>query len=204
MPGRPGKCTTAAETFAWLAPRRPDRLLKNFRMLGVTKILSQFFLADSPIRPVSRQFRQRAARANHRIEKPPGRHPIPKFEPVRDQAVDTQVFSQRPHDVVEPLADQNDPLAATHRLLQFRDAVRLQPRLEYVFEIFLAEQLQPVAADASQHGMQQPRSAHSVGRIEHRPGHGQHSHRAAPRPAFEKALGIPGEKSHWAHRREVQ
>ncbi len=59
-------------------------------------------------------------------------------------------------------------------------------------------------ANAAKHGVEKARGEHAIGGVEKRPRDREDAHRAAPAPAFEKSLGVPGEEAYGADGREVQ
>ncbi len=71
-------------------------------------------------------------------------------------------------------------------------------------EEFFAEQVEPVATYAAQHGVQKARGEHAIRGVEKWARDREDAHRAASPPAFEKSLGVPGEEAHGADGREVQ
>ena len=56
----------------------------------------------------SSEFREGAARANHRIEQTPSGKPVAKIEAVAENALDAEVIGERAHDVVESLAHEHN------------------------------------------------------------------------------------------------
>ena len=115
-----------------------------------------------------------------------------------------QMLRQRTHDVVQALAHQNNFAARRHGFVQLGDAALFQSRFQKIFEEFLAEQVQAVAAHSAQHGVQQARGKHAIGHVEKRSRKRQSGHGAAARPALQEALRIPREEAHRAHGGEVQ
>ena len=63
-------------------------------------------------------------------------------------------FASGTHDVVETLAYQDDFAACGDRFLQLRDALLLQARLQKIFEEFFAQEIETVAADSAEDGVQ--------------------------------------------------
>ena len=147
---------------------------------------------DFPIRFCVEK-RQWPARTNHRIQQPPGGHAVAKLQPVGHQSVDSQVLRQRAHDVVQALADQNHLAVLVHPFAQLGHTLRPQLRLEDVLEILFPQQVQPVAANASQQGVQNPGGQNAVARIERGPKCGLQEKPSSARPALGKGMGVPGE-----------
>ncbi len=88
----------------------------------------------------SKAQRDRAPRANHRVKQATRGNSLAEFEPVRNQARNAEIVRQRPHYMVEPLADEHHILRALfrHAGAQAFNALRLQLLFQDVFEIFLA------------------------------------------------------------------
>src|SRR5580692_4412680 len=114
------------------------------------------------------------------------------------------MFCQRTHDVIETLAYQDDFAACGYCFLQFRDALLLQARLQKIFEEFFAQEVETVAADSAEDGVQEASGEHAVSDVEEGAGEGENGHGAAARPAFQEALRIPGEEADRAYGGEVE
>ncbi len=113
-------------------------------------------------------------------------------------------FASGTHDVIETLAYQDDFAACGDCFLQFRDALLLQARLQKIFEEFFAQQVQTVAADSAEDGVQEAGGEDAVGDVKEGAGERENGHGAAARPAFQEALRIPGEEADGADGGEVE
>ena len=71
-------------------------------------------------------------------------------------------------------------------------------------EEFFAEQVEAVAAYAAQHRVEKACGEHAIRGVEKWPRYGEDAHRAAPAPAFEKSLRVPGEEAYRADGGEIQ
>src|SRR5271168_5325331 len=114
------------------------------------------------------------------------------------------MFRQWAHDVVEALAYQDDFCAGVHGLLQLGDTFLLQARLQKIFEEFFAEEIEAVAADSAQDGVQQAGGENAVGHVEEWAGEGEDGHGPTARPAFQETLRIPRKEAYGADGGEVQ
>ncbi len=106
--------------------------------------------------------------------------------------------------MVQALAHQHYGRAGRHQLPQLLDTRGFQSRFQKIFEEFLAQQIQPVAAHSAQHGVQQPRGERSIRDVKERPRQRQHRHAATPRPALRKGLRVPRKERHRPHCRQIQ
>ena len=79
-----------------------------------------------------------------------------------------------------------------------------QARLQKIFKEFFAEQIEAVAADSAEDGVQQAGGEDAVGEVEEGAGEGEDGHGAAPRPALQEALRIPCEEADGADGGEVE
>jgi hypothetical protein len=117
---------------------------------------------------------------------------------------DAEMLCQWTHDVVEALADQDDFTAFGDRFLQPGDALLLQARLQKIFEEFLAQEVEAIAADPAEDRVEQACGEYAIGDVEKGAGDGEDGHGAAARPAFQEALRIPGEEADRADGGEIQ
>ena len=78
------------------------------------------------------------------------------------------MIRQRTDDVVQTLADQHYRAILRLPLLQSLHPPALEPRLYYVLEIFLAQQIQTILADASEKNVEHAGGKDTVGGIEQR------------------------------------
>ena len=145
-----------------------------------------------------------AARADYGVEQASGGHAFAEIEAIRDDAPDAQVLGERAHDVVEALADQDDFAARGDRFVQFGDAFFFEARLQKIFEEFLAEEVEAVAADSAEDGVEEAGGEDAVGEVEEGAGEGERGHGAAAGPTLEEALRIPGEEGDGADGGEIE
>ena len=94
--------------------------------------------------------RQRPPRTYDRVEQTAGGNTIAELQPVGHNSFDPQVLRQRPHDVIQALADEDDLPILGHPFAQLRHAFAAELTLQHVLEVFFAEQIQTVAAHAAQ------------------------------------------------------
>ena len=181
-----------------------NRIIEHFRVFLEAKHLDQLFARKAAVRLAFGEARERAARANHGIEQAARGDALAKIQAIGNEARDAQMLRKRTHDVVQALAHQNNFAARRHRFVQFGYAARFQSRLQKIFEEFLAEQVQAVAAHSSQHCVKKPRGEDAIGDVEKGPRDGERGHRAAARPALQETLRIPREEPHRADGREIQ
>jgi hypothetical protein len=104
------------------------------------------------------------------------------------------MLGERTHYVVETLADQNRRSALFERLLQPLNAARLQPRLQEVFEVLFAKEIEPVPAYAPQERMKNSCCEYAVRCVEDRSEQGKKGDASASCPALAKPLSVPGEE----------
>jgi len=114
------------------------------------------------------------------------------------------MFRERAHDVVEALAYQDDFAAPGYRFSQLGDALLFQPRLQKIFEEFFAQQVEAVAADSAEDGVQEAGGEDAIGHVEEGAAHREDGHGATARPAFQEALRIPGEEANGADGGEIE
>lgn len=93
--------------------------------------------------------RASAPGTDHGIQQTPRRHAIAELQTIGEQVAHTQMFRQRAHYVVQPLADQHYLGAALQQFVQLRYAMRLELRFETILEVLSSEQIKAVAADAA-------------------------------------------------------
>ena len=84
-----------------------------------------------------------------RRQQAPGGDAIAKFQTVGDDPLDAQMLGQWAGDVIKPLADQNYPGARLHQCRKLANAILFQVWLHLVFEIFFAQEIKAVTADAA-------------------------------------------------------
>ena len=152
----------------------------------------------------SRKRRECPAWADHRIEQPTGGDAVAKLQAVGDHVLHSQMLRQRTHHLLESLADQNDISATFNQLLYLRYSTRLQAWLQLVLEIFLAQQVEAVAADAAQDGVHHARGKFAIGRVQKRAQQRHQKNQTAPPEAFAEGLSVPGKECHWPNHGQVQ
>ena len=84
---------------------------------------------------------------NHWRKQSACRQAVTEFQPVRNQPFHAQIFSQRAHHVIQPLADQYNFFAPCQRFFQLGNAFGFQLWFQIVVKVLFAEQIQSVAAD---------------------------------------------------------
>jgi hypothetical protein len=109
------------------------------------------------------------------------------------------MLRQRPQNMIQELADKHNSLAVLPRFEQFLDSLAAKLRLQHVVKILLAEEVQPVAANASQQRVEQSRGERPVYRIIDGPGNRYPRDSRSTPPALRKTLRVPRKKPHWAH-----
>jgi len=114
------------------------------------------------------------------------------------------MLSQRPHNVIQALADQDDLPILDHPLAQLRQSFRPELALQDVFKVLLPEQIQAVAAHAAQERMQDSCGQYPMACIERWPKQGLQEKTPSACPALREGVGIPGEISNWTHRRQMR
>ncbi len=184
--------------------RRLNRAIQNFRIVSKAQVPHQQIAPDSSIRFAPRDLGESTPGPNHRFEQTAGRAPIAKIEAVRNNAFDAQIVRKRAHDVVEALADKDDVIVRGHRFLQFFHAGLPEARLQEILKEFLTEQIQAIAADAAQHGVQQSRGEDAVRGVQKWPRDGEHAHGTAPPPALDEGLRVPREEADWPNGRQIE
>ena len=109
------------------------------------------------------------------------------------------MMGQRAKDVFEQLPHQYDAFSFADRCDNFFHGFTAQLRLQNIMEILFAQQIKPIAADASEQHVQKSRREGAVRRISKRSSQCHARHSGTSGPALRKALRIPGEKAHGAH-----
>ena len=146
-----------------------DRIVQHFRIFLEAEDGDQLFARKAAIGLAFGEARKRAARTNHGIEQAARGDAFAKIQAIGNEARNAQMLRERAHDVVEALAHQNNFAARRHGFVQLGDAALFQPRLQKIFEEFLAEQVQAVAAHSAQHSVKKARGEDAVGDVEKRP-----------------------------------
>ncbi len=124
--------------------------------LGKTEIVDQSFRRTSAVGSRAADAREQASRPHHRFQQASGGNPVAKFETVGDQPLHSQMLRQGTHDVIQTLAHQDDLIAGLHACPKLFHSIGFKIWLQFVLEIFFAQQIQPVAADSAQHRVHHP------------------------------------------------
>jgi hypothetical protein len=181
---------------------RGDGSKELFGTLLHSEVADKLFGAQPSVGFRTHHKRQRPSRANHWIEQPPRGNSIAKFQPVCHDALDPQVLRQRAHHMLQTLADEHHLPVLRHPLPQTGYAFRPELSFQNILKIFLAEQVQPVAAHAAQQSVQNPRRQHAVGGIKRRAKRRLQEKPSAPRPSLRECVSIPGEIRDRPNRRQ--
>ena len=106
--------------------------------------------------------------------------------------------------MVEALAHKNDfrPLRLQH--LQASHAIRLQVRLEFVLEVFVAEKVEPIATDSAQNTVDHPRRKNAMCGVQKRTERRHQEDQAAASHTRRKGLGVPGKEGYRLYRGEIE
>lgn len=147
---------------------------------------------------------KRPARADYRVKQPAGSRSVAKLQSVGDNVLDAEMLRQGPHDVFQRLAYQNDVRSGLHQFLDLLNAFRLQPGLQVVLEELFAQQVQPVARNTTEHGVNYARGELTIGGVKKRAQQRHEKDKPAPSKALREGLRIPGEKRHWPDHSEVK
>src|SRR5215469_161457 len=91
--------------------------IEDVRAAGESKIALEPFTRDAAIGLVADDFGERTAGANHGIEQAAGGDAIAEIQAIRNDPRDAEMIRQRPHHVVEALADEEDFRAACKQVL---------------------------------------------------------------------------------------
>ena len=173
-------------------------------LLRPAKLAQQLFAGNAAVRRAAGDPREGPARTHDGIQQPAGCPAIAKFQAVGNEGLHSEMMGERPKYVLKQLPDQDDARSAANRFDQFLHGLAAQLRLQHVVKILFAKKIEPIAAHASQQRVQKPRSKGAVRGIGEGPQQRHRRHTRAPRPALRKALRVPGEESHRAHRAEFQ
>ena len=73
------------------------------------------------------------------------------------------MLRQGTHHVLQALAYQDDLIARFDARLKQLHTINFQVRLQLVLEVFFTQQIEPVAADSTQHGVHHPGGKDAVG-----------------------------------------
>jgi hypothetical protein len=113
-----------------------------------------------------------AARMDDRSQKAAGGHAVAKFHAIGDEAIHAQVPGERPKNVVERFAEQNDGLSGIQGSTQRCGAFSAQARLQRVFKVFFAEQVETIASDSAQQRIKQPSGEGATSQVSERDAEG--------------------------------
>src|SRR5215472_14420650 len=93
--------------FRYRSLRCANRLLQHLGLLGKSQILKQFRLRNGSIGLVVAQLGEWAPRADDGLQQAPRGEAFAEVEPGAENWLDNQMPRERPHNVIEPLADQH-------------------------------------------------------------------------------------------------
>ncbi len=116
----------------------------------------------------------------------------------------TKMVRERPQDVIERLTDQNDLLAIRLSTPQSVHGFFLQAELQKVFEVFFAEQVQPITSNAAEQHIQESSRASSTCQIGDGAKQRRQSHSGATPPTLGKTLCVPRKESDLAKGAQLQ
>src|SRR2546423_11298665 len=114
------------------------------------------------------------------------------------------MVGQWPKNVFQELANQDDTIAVANCFDQLLGGLVAQLRLQDIVEVLLAQEIQAIAADSAEQCVQEASCERAAGKISERPRQSHASRARAPRPAFGKALRVPGEKTHRSQGAELK
>jgi len=159
-------------------------VIKLLRLLRPAELAEQSLARNTSVSGAARNPGERPARANDGIHQSSGGLAVSKFQAVGNERVDPKMIGQRAKNAFKELPDKNDSLTAANRFDQFLDGLAAQLRLQNVEEVFLAEEIQSIAADAAEQGVQKARGKRAVGGVRERPRERHPGHAQAARPAL--------------------
>jgi hypothetical protein len=159
---------------------------------------------DATVGVAAREPRNPTSRVHDRFEQASRRVLIPHFEPVGDEAVDAEVPCQRPHDDIQPLADENDRALLLHHAPQALDAGPLQVRLQEGLEVLHTQDLEPITAHATKRHVQPPAGERGGGGVEQNAQQGGSGEHPETLPAFGVAVCVPRQESERTDRTQVE
>ena len=139
---------------------------------------------------------KRSPRPDHRVEQTSGGNAVTKFQTVGNDALHPKMLSQRNHDVIQRLADQNHIGPGLQQFPYLLRSSLFEVRFQFVLEVFLAQQIEPVSGHPAKNRVHHAGSKLAVRSIENRPEHGHEEDQPAATEASSKCLGIPGKESH--------
>ncbi len=185
-----------------LPPRpnhRPPQLLERNIQLP-----RQGLRRPPPIRTLLSDSRECSPRPDHRLQQPSRRHAVAKLQPIRHHTFHSEMLRQRLHHVFQPLTHQHHIRAGAHQFPHSFRPVRLQLRFQFVLEIFLTQQVQPVPRHAPQRRVHHARRKLAVRRIKKRSQHRHQQNQPPPLKTLRKSLRVPRKERHRLHHRQVQ
>src|SRR5260370_17301518 len=103
---------------------------------------------------------------------------------------------QRTHHVLQPLTHQHHIHAGCLQCFQVPHSFFFEQGLQLVFEFFLAQQIEPVARNPSQHGVNDPSRGHAVRRVQKWTQQRHQKHHPSPPPPPHTFLPTPPTKTH--------
>ena len=177
---------------------RAQLVQRNIEMAGKS------FGSAAAIRHIVVERRKKSARPDHWVEQPAGGNAVAKFQTVGDDALHPKMLSQRNHDVIQRLANQNHICPGLHQFPYLLRAPALEVRFQFVLEVFLAEQIEPIPGHPAKDGVHHPGSKLAVGRVENRAKNSHQEDQPAATEASCKCLRIPRKESHRPDHGQVQ
>lgn len=106
--------------------------------------------------------------------------------------------------MIERLAHQHNLLMLVVSASQSVHGLFIQTRLQNIFEILFAEQIEAIARNTAQQHVEKPGSTGSSGKVCGRTEKRHQSHTCPAPPPFSEALRIPGKKADLAKRAQLQ
>ena len=133
------------------------------------EVTDQLFWPAATIRARASDASKQAAGSDHRIQQTSGSNSASEFQAICDQPFCPKMLCQRPHDVVEPLAHQDDASSRVNKRFQLTDAFGFKVRFQFVLEVLLAKQIKAITTDAPQYRMHNSGCEDPMSGIENRP-----------------------------------
>src|SRR6266436_6370621 len=159
---------------------------------------------DAAVHGAASQPCEGTARANHRFAKTPGGFAVAKFQSIRNKTFGAEIFGHRTEDMLEKLADEDDPVAVTDRFNQFVHSFTAHFGFQFVLEVFFAEEIETISGDAAEDAVKQAGGKGPAGEI-CRGTEEAHRKRSGPaHPAFKKTLAVPIEEANASQRADFE
>jgi len=171
---------------------------------GQIQFANQALLLSGPVGTCTRDAGKQSARTNDRRQQAAGRHAIAKVEAIRDDPLDTQISRQGTHHMIQGLTDEDDAAALRLQFAQVGHTVGLEMRFQFVLKIFIAQQVEPVAAQAAKYAIDDASRERAVSGIQNRAESRHQEDQPAAGHARREGLGVPGEKGNRLDGGEVE